>query len=202
MRKGLAFRCFFVFVICVSGCSSAKKSAANNEDVSVLPRSAWKAADPRPYKQHVPVRITVHHEGTKLLASDDAVKKIKGIQAWGMGPEKNWADVPYHFFIAPNGAVYEGRNTATVGETNTEYDPTGHLLICCLGNLNEADVPQEQLSSLVKLVAQSSRRFNIPLDSLATHRDYSKQTTCPGKNLYALFQNGYVKREAANLLKR
>jgi len=49
-----------------------------------------------------------------------------------MGKDRNWIDIPYHFLIDPNGNVYEGRNVFTVGETATEYDPTGHLLILVL----------------------------------------------------------------------
>lgn len=192
-----------IFITIADSCASAKVSTKAVEDfVRIEPRSAWNAVAPRPYKQHKSVRITVHHEGTKLLVTDDAIRKIKGIQTWGMGPEKNWADVPYHFFIAPNGTVYEARNVGTVGETNTEYDPTGHLLICCLGNLNEQPVPAAQFASLTRLIAQCSRQYTIPLDSLATHRDYSKQTTCPGKNLYALFTDGTVRKEVEAVMKK
>lgn len=183
-------------------CSSSGKIQSWMRDVSIIPRSEWKANDPIPYLRHEPVRITVHHEGTKLLVTDDAVRKIKGIQTWGMGKDRNWADVPYHFFIAPDGKIYEGRNINTVGETNTEYNPKGHLLICCLGNLNEAEVPEAQLASLVKMIAYCSRTYKIPYETVATHRDYSQQTTCPGKYLYSYFENGYIKQEVKKLLEQ
>lgn len=185
----------------VLSCGAAKTSKQENAGISIVTRSEWSAAEPRPYRQHTPVRITVHHEGTKLLSADDAAKKIKNIQKWGMGPDRNWTDIPYHFLIAPNGTIYEGRNVNTVGETNTEYDPAGHLLICCLGNLEEQEVPKEQLASLIALIAYVSKKYQLPLDSLATHKDHSAQTTCPGKNLYPYFQNGYIKAEAAKLLR-
>jgi hypothetical protein len=178
-------------LIVIGGCVPGKKTAALPE-VTIIPRSGWGANEPRPYKQHTPVRITVHHEGTRLEVTDDAAKKIKGIQVWGMGPDRNWVDIPYHFLIAPDGTVYEGRAVNTAGETATEYDPSGHLLITCLGNLEVQEVPQAQLRSLVKMIAYTSRKYNIPVETLSTHRDNSAQTTCPGKNLYAYFQNGYV----------
>lgn len=190
--------CCLLFI--VSGCSSTKKTGRSDEGVNIIPRSGWNAAEPRPYRQHSPVRITVHHEGTRLEVSDDAAKKIKNIQTWGMGPDRNWADIPYHFLIAPNGTVYEGRSVNTVGETATEYDPAGHLLIVCLGNLEQQEVRPEQLQSLVKMIAYTSRKYNIPIESLATHRDHSTQTTCPGKNLYAYFQSGYIMQEVKKLL--
>ncbi|TCJ14602.1 N-acetylmuramoyl-L-alanine amidase [Flaviaesturariibacter flavus] len=160
--------------------------------VTIIPRSGWNALEPKPYRKQTPVRITVHHEGTHLDPAADPAKKIAAIQRWGMGPDRKWADIPYHFLIAPDGRIFEGRDVYTVGETATEYDPTGHLLITCLGNLEEQEVPQAQLASLVQLIAYCNRKYGIPPDSLATHRDHSKQTTCPGKNLYRYFQEGYV----------
>ncbi len=168
----------------------------------IIPRSGWNAAEPREYKSQVPVRLTIHHEGTKLEVKDDAAKKIKNIQTWGMGPDRKWADIPYHFLIAPDGKIFEGRNINTVGETATEYDPSGHLLISCLGNLEVQPVTDEQLSSLTKLIAYCSAKYNIPIDSIASHRDYSNQTSCPGKNLYQYLENGYIKKTVAELLSR
>lgn len=185
-------------VACFS-CSSPQK-ATSLENISITPRSGWNAAEPKPYKQHTPVRITVHHEGTRLEVTDSAAKKINAIQRWGMGPDRNWTDIPYHFLIAPNGTIYEGRHVNTVGETATEYDPTGHLLINCLGNLEVQEVRQEQLQSLIELIAYCSKKYKIPYETLATHKNYSKQTNCPGKNLYVYFENGYIKQQVKELL--
>lgn len=166
----------------------------------IIPRAAWNAAEPRPFASQNPVRITIHHEGTKLEVKDNAARKIKNIQTWGMGPDRKWVDIPYHFLIAPDGKIYEGRNVNTVGETATEYDPTGHLLICCLGNLETQPLPEAQLNSLIRLVAYSSVKYGISLDSVASHKDYSGQTNCPGKNLYPYIQNGTIAREAKALV--
>ena len=188
----------FTFFILVHSCSTVKNSSRN--EVTIIPRSAWNALDPKPYKTHTPVRITVHHEGTRLEVTDDAAKKIRNIQAWGTGKDRNWADIPYHFLIAPDGTIYEGRDVNTVGETNTEYDPSGHLLITCLGNLEVQEVPAGQLESLIKLIAYASKKYNIDVQTLSTHRDHSKQTTCPGKNLYAYFQSNYIMAEVNKAL--
>lgn len=181
-------------------CKSHQKSIVINKEVSIIPRKEWTANEPRQFKQHVPYRITVHHEGTRLEVTDDAAKKIKAIQVWGMGPDRNWVDIPYHFLIAPGGKIYEGRAITTVGETATEYDPTGHLLITCLGNLEQQEVPAAQLASLIKLIAYACKKYNIPYETITTHRDNSTQTTCPGKNLYKYFENGYVKAEVNRLM--
>jgi hypothetical protein len=191
---------FLLFAIILFGSCASQQKVATKNAVVIVPRSGWNAAAPKPYKHHVPVRITVHHEGTKLEATDNAARKIKAIQTWGMGPDRKWTDIPYHFLIAPDGTIYEGRDVFTAGETATEYDPSGHLLITCLGNLEEQELRPEQLQSLIKLIAYTSKKYHLPTETLSTHRDQSKQTTCPGKNLYHYFENGYIKGEVNKLL--
>jgi len=173
---------------------------ASTKEMVVNPRSTWNAADPKPFKQHVPERITIHHEGTKFEKSDDAPKHIKNVQTLGMGKDRNWIDIPYHFLIDPNGNVYEGRNIFTVGETATEYDPTGHLLIACLGNFEEQEVSEKQLSSLIKLIANCCERYAISPETIASHKDYPNETLCPGKNLYKYLENNYIKEEVKKIL--
>jgi hypothetical protein len=197
MKNKLLVAAFIVGLL--YACTSQKKLTAVST-LNIIPRAGWTANEPRSYKQHVPVRITVHHEGTRLEVTDDAAKKIKAIQVWGMGPDRSWVDIPYHFLIAPDGKIYEGRAVTTVGETATEYDPTGHLLITCLGNLEQQEVPSAQLASLIKLIAHACKKYNLPYETITTHRDNSTQTTCPGKNLYKYFENGYVKAEVKKLI--
>jgi hypothetical protein len=170
--------------------------------LAIIPRQGWQANEARPYKQHVPTRITVHHEGGRVLSDTaDAAKRLKNVQVWSMGKDRNWSDIPYHYLVAPDGTVYEGRNVMTVGETNTEYDPTGHLLICFLGNYGEQKLTPVTLNVLVKLIAHFCKKFNISPGTLATHRDHSRQTTCPGDNIYSYFQNGYIRSAVDELLK-
>src|SRR5690606_13602952 len=182
-----------------AGCSSSRKST-NENGLNIVPRSGWNADEPRAFKKHELMRITILHEGTKFELHDDAAKHIKNVQVWGMGKDRNWIDIPYHFLLAPDGTIYEGRDVYTVGETNTEYDPTGHLLISLLGNYEEQEVNPAQLDALIKLIAYSSKKYNLPYETIASHRDYSAQTSCPGKNLYKYLENGYIKSSVKKLL--
>ncbi|MGN6420927.1 MAG: family 10 glycosylhydrolase [Pseudobacter sp.] len=169
--------------------------------LKIVPRAEWKAAEPKPFKQQTPVRITIHHEGTRFDSTKDAAQHIKNVQTWGMGTDRNWADIPYHFLIGRDGTIYEGRSVYTTGETATEYDPTGHLLISCLGNLEEQELPAQQLEALEKLIAWACRKYNISPDTIASHKDYSRQTDCPGKNLYIHLQDGSLKTKVLSLLR-
>ena len=188
-----------VMVTAVDRTGNESERAEMKLPMTIIPRSGWNAVPPKPYKQHVPEKITIHHEGSVFKPGSDAAKHIKNVQVWGMGKDRNWADIPYHFLIAPDGAIYEGRNVYTAGETATEYDPSGHLLITCLGDLEKQEMPRQQLDALVKLIAYVSRKYKIPVETLASHKDYA-HTDCPGKNLYHYLQNGYLKEQIRKLL--
>lgn len=178
------------------------KAEPSLSSVLIQPRSSWQAATAKQYKQHTPVRITVHHEGGKVLTDTaNAATRLKNVQTWSMGPDRKWADIPYHYLIAPDGTVYEGRDPLTVGETNTEYDPTGHLLISFLGNYEEQPFTPQLQEVLTKLIAHFCIKYNISPETISTHRDHSTKTTCPGKNIYPYFQNGVIKGEVKKLLK-
>ena len=84
---------FIVGILPAIFCCSITKKIHEDNSLVIQPRSVWNAAPPKPFKQHKPVRITVHHEGTRLELKDSAAKKIRAIQKWGMGPDRNWADI-------------------------------------------------------------------------------------------------------------
>lgn len=173
---------------------------AKAAEVAIVPRSAWNANAPKPFRSQKPVKITIHHEGTIFDSTKNAAQHIKNVQVWGMGKDRNWADIPYHFLIAPDGTVYEGRNPFTTGETATEYNPQGHLLITCLGNFEQQKPDPRQLDALIRTIAQACKKYNILYQTIASHRDHSKQTSCPGKNLYQYLQSGYIQEQVKALL--
>lgn len=188
---------------CTNQCAaqSSSISTVQHDTLSIIAKGEWKGLAGKPYRQHKPVKITVHHEGGKVLTeNDDAKQRLRNIQAWCMGPERNWADIPYHLLIAPDGNIYEGRNPMTVGETNTEYDPSGHLLICFLGNYEQQKINNKLLKVLIHLLADQCIKYNISPTDISTHRDHSKQTTCPGEDIYAYFKNGYIVKEVNKLV--
>ncbi len=180
-------------ILILVGCSSTK-------EINIVSRKAWNAVEPKPFKTQIPERITIHHEGEYFSPDSNAAKFIKKVQVWGMSEARNWSDIPYHFLIGLDGTIYEGRNVFTTGETATEYDPSGHLLISCIGNFEVQDVPEAQLNSLINLIAYCCKKYDISPDSIASHRDYSKITVCPGENLYKYVKNDYIKNKVKQLL--
>ena len=141
---------------------------------------------------HVPVRITIHHTGTPQNATRSIEAKMRALQAFSQrddsldtGKKKPaWADVPYHYYIAVDGAVAEGRDAHYSGDTNTEYDPSGHLLVVVEGNFQRDTLTSAQRRALDVIIPELANRYHIGDSLLAGHRDFA-DTECPGKNLYA-----------------
>lgn len=96
--------------------------------------------------------------------------------------KKAWPDVPYHFYLSVDGRIAEGRDVNFVGDTNTDYNPTGHILIVLEGNFDEEQPTSAQLESLRVLVLWAASNWRIQANALRGHKDYA-QTACPGKNL-------------------
>jgi hypothetical protein len=145
--------------------------------------------------------ITLHHEGSPkpLRPEDDPVAGLRALQSWGER-DRNWWDVPYHFLIDLDGHVYEGRDWRYMGETNTTYDPSGHLLISILGNYNLQEPMPAQLDAIANVMAWAVRKFDVPLDSIRGHYQYA-ETNCPGKNLRKYLENGTFRRMVVARLK-
>jgi len=158
-----------------------------------VPRTAWGAHAPvLPMAQHVPSRLTIHHTATVQNPARTVEAKMAGLQAFSQrddslasGKKKPaWADIPYHYYVAVDGAVAEGREWRYVGDTNTEYSPAGHLLVVVEGNFETDTLTTAQRRAVDALVPALARHFDIAESMLGGHRDFA-DTLCPGRNLYA-----------------
>ncbi|HWJ95725.1 MAG TPA: N-acetylmuramoyl-L-alanine amidase, partial [Telluria sp.] len=54
-----------------------------------------------------------------------------------------------------------------------------------------------QLDAVVNLMAMLAAKYKVPVERIASHRDHSSQTVCPGKNLYRYVQAGYFRDKVA-----
>jgi hypothetical protein len=170
---------------------------------SIVPVSAWGGtpADPAQAHRQTISHITLHHQGEPFKPGTDPQQYLRNLQTWSRGT-KHWLDIPYHYIIDLDGHIYEGRKIEYAGDTNTEYDPTGHALIEVVGNFEEVEPNQQQLDAVVRLMALLAKKYEVPLDHIASHRDFSKQTVCPGANLYRYMQDGYFRHKVALRLAR
>lgn len=164
------------------------------DSVTIMTREQWGAHAPvMAMKKQSPVRLTVHHTATQAKPKASLASKLKSLQAFSQKDarladgriKKAWADVPYHYYIDVNGAVGEGRPAEFVGDTNTKYDPAGHITIVVEGNFEKETPSKAEVDALVGLLVMLARRYHIDADKIGAHRQFA-QTACPGKNMMAL----------------
>ncbi|HHJ53224.1 MAG TPA: N-acetylmuramoyl-L-alanine amidase [Caldithrix abyssi] len=187
---------------CTNKTALVKESVPYPDSLHIILRQEWGW---QPYQTKMPPKqtiryITIHHGGVYFDPDSDAVKYIRHLQKWSR-EEKKWIDIPYHFMIDFKGHIYETRPLIYPGDTNTSYDPTGHALICVMGNFEEQVPGKQQLQALINLTAFLADYFHVPLEKIKGHKDYA-ETLCPGKNLYRYLQNGFIRKTVQQKLNK
>ncbi|MDH3253018.1 MAG: peptidoglycan recognition protein family protein [Ignavibacteria bacterium] len=180
-------------LVLVAGCSSApdRGSSPYPPELGVVMHAQW-GWEPieGDHATHRISRITIHHGGEDFPPEKDPVEYLRHLQSWSR-TEKGWIDIPYHFMIDLSGIIYEARPLSYPGDTNTGYDPTGHGLICVMGNYEDQILSPRQLQSVVRLTAFLAERYAVPIGQIKGHKDYA-ETLCPGKDLYRYLQDGTI----------
>lgn len=166
--------------------------------VQVICRDAWGAVPARDgFKSHTIDQITVHH--TAVVLASNAAAPARARQHQQYHQSLGWPDLAYHYLIDANGHILEGRPVAYVGDTATNYDPTGHFLVCCEGDFNQQEIGEAQYRALTELVAWGAVEFGVDPSTIRGHRDLAT-TSCPGDNLYPLVSDGTLAGDVANLI--
>lgn len=170
-------------------------SAQELEDMEIMSREEWNAQPAREgVKWHIPKYITIHHTGTNQNPDRSTEEKLQALQKFsytegvlgdGVTPKKPWPDVPYHYYIAVDGTVAEGREIQYEGDSNTDYDLTGHALIVVEGNFQKEKIKDIQYEKLEQLVIALAKKYKVPAEEITGHKDRA-ETTCPGEDLYKL----------------
>jgi hypothetical protein len=185
------------------GCSSYRVPKP-----ALVTREQWGShADPIPYsRRQVPVWITIHHAGELWKQGDDPAEFVRRMQVWGKRrpqlekPPRNtyWPDLPYHFLIAPDGRIFEGRPVEYEPESNTKYSVNGNIGIEMMGDFDLQRPSEAQLRSCVVLTAWLCQTYQIDLKHVRGHRDAAPgQTSCPGRDFYRYLQDGEFRQWVA-----
>lgn len=164
------------------------------EEPSIMRRSQWGAGPVilAPVRHEIRF-ITIHHTGVVQKPDTPFATKLRNLQKWCQREDKTsfaprvkppWPDIPYHYYIDCHGKIAEGRPVEFVGDTNTTYDPTGHLLIVLEGNFEKETPSEAQLRALDAMTRWAAEKYRIPRIRIKGHGDYA-QTDCPGKPLTA-----------------
>lgn len=182
----------FIFFAVIFGSLSVSAQNTTESELAILKREDWKAQKPvMEMSPHKPQFITIHHTGMLQKPELSTKAKLQALQNFSQKDspmadgsiKKAWPDVPYHFYIATNGEIAEGREINFQGDSNTNYDLQGHVLIVVEGDFNKEKVLPKQWESLKKLVSYISEEYTISLETITGHKDQA-ETTCPGIDLY------------------
>ena len=150
-------------------------------ELRLYPRWSWGARSPRtPLEEHRVRRVVVHHSGQPRVADYRGPETIQWIQRFHM-EERGWADIGYHFVIAPDGAIYEGRPLLYVG-AHVKHQNAGSLGICVLGDFRKGEdtVPLRAARALQELLTWCVDSLHIPPEAIYPHSAFSA-TECPGE---------------------
>lgn len=156
----------------------------------LLCRAAWGATPLRGEgKQQTPNRLTLHHSAVDFEDNRTITARLRQHQRYHQD-HHGWIDIAYHVAVDREGHLFALRPFTLVGNTATDYDPTGHFLVLVEGNFDAQPVNEAQLNGAALAFAWASQNWGIPTDTLRGHRDVPAQTTCPGSNLESHVTSG------------
>lgn len=116
-----------------------------------------------------PKILIFHHSAIKVIT----VEKIDELHK-----DKGWEGIGYHYFIAKDGTIYEGRTEGAEG-AHTIGKNRESIGICVEGNLEEEEITLNQIVSIEKLSLYLCLKYDI--SDIMQHKDFAN-TLCPGKN--------------------
>jgi hypothetical protein len=183
--------------------AQATKPSARVEKPPIVSAKEW-GSEPQPIpeeRKHTPKYITIHHAGVFVRSTTDPAKFVKNMQGWGQR-DKKWPDLAYHFLIAPDGRIFQGRDIAYEGETNTKYPLRDQVQVELMGDFTKQRVSPKQLDSLVKLTSWLCAEYSIDPILMGGHNDRApRQTSCPGTDLYRYIADGQLTKWVAAIVK-
>lgn len=157
----------------------------------MVARDAWGARPPAgPMRPHQIGRITIHHTAGLQRPERALDAKLRALQEFSQASspladgriKQAWPDLPYHYYVDLEGRIGEARDVGYAGDSNTAYDPAGHLLIVLEGNFESEFATAPQVESLRRLVVWAAARWGVPASLVGDHNDFAR-TACPGRRL-------------------
>lgn len=203
-----------IFLICIPVLFSiTSEGVAHVAKPSMVSREEWGSrSHPIPdSRKQIPVWITIHHAGVKWVANkQEPVQFVRDMQHWGHHRPKlekfppyntYWPDLPYHFMIAPDGRIFQGRQVEYEPESNTRYFLNGNIGVEMMGDFDKQRPSIKQIRSCVALVAWLCKTYHIRLDHIRGHMEAAPdQTPCPGKDFNRYLMDGQFKKWVSDVL--
>jgi len=170
------------------------------EPTPLLCRESWGASPIRPGgRAHILNRMTLHHSAVLFDDNRQIAARLREHQR-NHQEGQGWIDIAYHVAVDREGHLFSLRPPELVGDTATNYDPTGHFLVLVEGNFEEQTVTDEQLQGAALAFAWAAEKYGISTQTLVGHRDVPAATACPGESLEAYITNGQLRERIDAIL--
>lgn len=166
----------------------------------IIATRVWGArpAKARPVVRGRPKRIMFHHtaghhpeiENPQNESRDEAIRFARNIQAFHMGPQRNFNDSGHNFLVCMNGLILVGRHLSLTAIRAGRMIESAH----CPGqndqpgieheHLHEAHLTPRQLEASARLHAWIMSRCGIPVSEVFGHREKALPgfgTDCPAE---------------------
>jgi hypothetical protein len=125
----------------------------------------------------IPKEIVIHHSAS---GSNTPISEIDRWHKQREFPKSTLGFyVGYHYVILSSGQVIQTRRDIEIGAHSPPND--GAIGVCVVGNFELSEPTKDQITSLVKVVDELKKVYNIT--EVWGHKDRNS-TACPGRNLY------------------
>lgn len=153
----------------------------------LVTRAAWGARAPKSTSAIGTVRgHALHYEGPKMgeFPHDSCASKVRGIQAFHMGPSRGWADIAYNALVCPHGYVFEGRGPSRRSAAQGTNDGNAHFLATCfLGGVDDVFTDAAKLAFLDAFAWMGGGGERRP-------HSFFHATGCPGSPIRTWIEQG------------
>ena len=118
--------------------------------------------------------LCIHHSATAGTIPLENVAKYHV-------EERGWAGIGYHFYVKPDGTIYQTNRLETVSfhvSQNNGYS----VGVCVSGDFTYAPPPDKQVDAAARLVAWLMQELFVPDQNVLGHKEFpNNDTSCPGE---------------------
>jgi hypothetical protein len=159
--------------------------------VYLITRDEWGAKAPTHRTSLTPsFGTTTHWEGPPMGTFPHAscYTKVRGIQAFHMGPQRGWSDIAYTALICPHGFVFQGRWVGIRTAANGTNDGNNQAYAVC-HLCGQGDPFTDEAKHAGRVTLDWLDRNGGAGPGRNCHRDW-KPTECPGDAICAWVKAG------------
>lgn len=163
-----------VLMLGLGGCQSKKPREIGKPPV--IPRVSWSGLmESGSFRSQTPESIVIFSVPYKLEEGEQTFAKfLVRLQGEHIN-KKKWGDIGYHYFVAPTGETYAGRQIIFKGRMEDWKETEGRILVAVLGNYQENAVTPELAFGLGNLITWMVHDLKIPVEKVYTPGDLKEK---------------------------